>query len=658
MPTPDSLDSIEVIFEGGYFPSAPALASSRLQGTIRRGNNMLLRPGGELRVANGLDEVSSTNVGARIFALDTQRVSIAGSLVGDRLPFAEFFQYQNACLLYLSEDTSAQLYIDESLVTDLTTSSTAGRLRVAVPDGVGGYDVFDAGFDKPPLVSGDVTLLTGVGVKNMQGFVGVALSRWRTKTRAWGPPSDVIYNNITANTQTVVSFSLPATASGQDGWIVSGTLWGDRSGQIRIFRYVYLQPRGTFTATNGSPNLSGVNTFWTQDLGPADVVTIDGSSYTIATNPTDDSATLNANFTGTTGSGKTMTITGIRAEWFNGDLLDIIDRNIQRPLRAAGVTQFQKRVFLWGIPDTNNATSTDATGNGIGVMLDNNPEHLGTQAIVTDSGSDLVNCLAGEGRMYLMTTTTLEIIDRVSGGDQPFIPRVISRPGFKAGTNGCLYKDWFYGFNKKPLRTRAEENIDVIFAAPVEDDMTDWNAERVIVAVDPENEMVLYIHDDGETTTVLPWLAQQNVWNPPLTFSARIIDAKVVDGILYVVYLDGGNYRVNQWEGGAGLSDAYVSSQYYDARQLALNELKELNVAGKVESVSVFAATPGATIPDVSDVSQAVVTFTESDLAEMLEAKNATKIRGSAFAFRADFSSGDGTIQKIVGRGTPRGETA
>lgn len=655
MPTPDSQDSIEVVFTGGYFPSAAALSPSVLQSTIRRGNNAWLRPGGKLDVANGVAEVSATSVGARIFAADTQRASIAGNLVGSRLPFAGLLRYQNACLLFVSEETDAQVYLDEAAPTGLTTSSTAGRLRVGVPDGAGGFDTFDAGFDKPPLVAADLALFDSVGVKNMRGSVGVALSRWRTKTNAWGPPSDVLYSDITANTQTVVSFNLPSPAAGQDGWLVLGTLWNDSSGQVRVFRYVYLQPRGTYTATNGSPNISGLNTFWTQDLGRFDKVLLDdGNLYDILTNPTDDTATITPNYAGSTGSGKTMAMSAIRAEWFDGDLRDIIDRNIQRPPRAAGITLFRDRLVLWGIPDTNNATATEATGNGFGVMLNNNPEHLGTLARATASGSNILSALAADGPIYFMTTTSLEIIEPVSNGDQPFVPRVIAEPGFKAATNGCLYKDWFYGFNNKPLRTRARENIDVQFAAPVEGDMADWDAERVIVTQDPDNEAVLYIYDNGSTTTVRPWLAQQGVWNPPINLSARILDAQVVNGKLYVTYLDG-SIKVNEWEGGNGLSDAYVSSQYYDARKLARNRLKKVIVAGKVESVSVFAAEPGAVIPDVSSLGAAAVTFTKSDTAETLEEENGTNVQGSAFAFRVDLGI-NGTVQKIVGRGLPRGE--
>lgn len=656
MPTPDNLESIEVTFEGGYFPSAAALSPKGLQSTIRRGNNVWLRPGGKIEVAKGPLEVSAQNVGARLFAADTQRASIAGGLVGNRLPYAGLLRHQNAVILFLSENTSSQVFLNETAVSGLITSSTAGRLRVAVPDGVGGYSVFDAGFDKPPLAPGGV-ITFGSGVKDMQGFTGIALARWRTKSNAWSQPSDVVYQNMPGSGTQFGINPLPSSSTGQDGWLLLGTRWGDRGGQLRIVRYIYNTVRGTFSATNGVQAISGLNTFWTRDLNFADAVSIDGSPYTITGLTDDDTAEITPAYAGVTGSGKTMTMIGIAAEWYDSDLLDIVDRDIQRPLRAAGITKFAERLFLWGIPDTNAATASDATGNGFAVMLDGNPEHIGTVVGVTASGSNFVNALAGDGAFYFMTTTSLEVIDRKGTEDQPFLPRIVGKPGFKAATNGCLYLDWFYGFTNRPMRTRARENIDVLFAAPVWDDMKTWNGERVIVQVDPDDEAVLYFYDDGATTTVRPWMTQQNVWNPPINLSARVLDASVVDGHLYVTYLSGGNIRVNQWEGGAGIGGSpYVSSQFYDLRKLARNRIKNAQVAGKVGSLSVFAAKPGAPVPDVSNLGAAEVTFTESDLAEMFEGKNGTNIEAAAGAFRVDFPSADGAVQKIVARGIPRGE--
>ena len=653
MPRPSNLVETEILLKGGFFPSVPDVAPGGLQETINAGSNVWVRPKGKIEVARGLLEVSSQNVGARLFAADIQRASIEGGLSGSRLPYAGFLRYQNACLFFLSEETDAQVYLDEAAIPGLTTASSPGKLRVAIPDGLGGYNTFDAGFDKP--IPSLVQLSPNFGVRDMKGAIGIAIARWRSQTPAIGPPSDVEYFDVPPGTNSVIGVQLPAAVSGQDGWIVAGTRWGDRSGTLRIVRYVYTVPRGTFTATNGSPNLTaGVGTRWTFDLGRADGVVIDGGAYLIDNITADGTAVLTSNFTGSTGAGKTMTIATIGSEWYDGELGKLVSRDVQAPFRAAGVLGYGGRVFIWGVPDTQGVESSLPTGNAILAMEENNPEHCGLLAIVTASGSDLVNVLAGDGPMYLMTTTSLEVVNFTGSADTPFVIRIVAEPGFKDATNGCLYKDYFYGYSNKPLRTRARENIDVEFGEAVLDNMADWTG-RVIVREDPDNAAVLYIHDDGNASEVIPWMTQFEQWGPPINFSARIVDAAVVNGHLYVTYLDSGVYRVNQWEGGSGIGGTrYAATQFLDPNRLNSNRLKQLTPVGKLTSLSVYRVQPGEAVPDVTDLGQAAATFPLSDTANMSEPPIYTNIAGQAYAFRFNFGE-EGTFSKLVVGGLPRG---
>src|SRR5438093_10348521 len=121
MPTPKNLNPLEINFGRGYFPSAPDIPPAEFVGTIKRGSNVWIRPTGRPEVANGLSEVSAQNVGARIFAADTQRATIAGGLTGSRLPYASLIRYDNKTLFYVSENTGSQVYLDESTISGLTT---------------------------------------------------------------------------------------------------------------------------------------------------------------------------------------------------------------------------------------------------------------------------------------------------------------------------------------------------------------------------------------------------------------------------------------------------------------------------------------------------------------------------------------------------------
>ena len=645
MPRPDNLIDVPVAFRGGYFGSSPKLPPSGLEATIRAGNNVWLRHFGRIEVANGVSQVSATNVGARLFAADSQRAAIAGGLVGGtRLPRAGLLRYENAVLFYLSELTSQQVYLNETSVSGLTTSATGGGLRLGVPDGGGGYNVYDAGFHPPTLPGADITTPSG-GTKSMSGTTGIAICRWRSKTRAISAPSNIVYKGMTPASADIFNWENNTPAdSGQDGWVLVGTRWGDQTGDLWVVRYLYVTPRGTFTANNGSPTLTGdANTEWLLDARAGDIWTINGTDYTIQSVDSNTQITLTANFTGTSGAGKTATLHTAAADWYNGELGSYIQRDVFKPPVASGVFQFANRVFLWGCYG-----SSESPGPVIVPMLEDNPEHVGLSTIRTASGADLINVLVGESRLFLMTGLGLEAVTWTGRTDVPFISRVLSEPGFRAATNGIVYQDRFVGFSDKPMMTVAEGNIDTEFAAPVWEDMRSWDGNRVVLAVDPRNEAILFCHYDGSTNTeVRPFMTQFGQWGPKHTISGQIVDQVTVGGELYFILLSGGNYRVNKWEGGAGASGAYVVSQFLDLEQLGIRKrVKALHFAGKGSNLRVYAVEPGETFPDLTDSGAAEVSFTLSGT-EAIDPAMWLDLQATAIAIRADLPTG-GSVHKIT----------
>jgi hypothetical protein len=652
MPRPDNQSDFEFLFRGGFFGSAPKLVADEMVYTIRAGNNVWLRPLGRIATANGVSQVSATNVGARLFSANTQRASIAGALVAGRMPYAGFLRYQNAVLFYLSELPSQQVYLDEVAVSGLTTSATAGRLRLGIPAGGGTYNVFEGGFDPPSLPAINVSTPSG-GTKAMSGQTGVALCAWRTSTNAISAPSNLVYKAMTPSTADIFNVVLPSAVSGQDGWILAGTRWGDLTAEVRIARYVYLTPRGTFTATNGLATLTGdANCRWLQDLRPGDVVTINATSYTILTVTANDAATLTTNFAGSTGSGKTATVTTVAADWYNGELSDLLDRDVFKPPVAAGVFQFANRVFLWG----TYGESGSVTGPALTPMLETNPEHVGRFNILTQSGADLLNVLIADNRLYMLTRLGLESVTWTGQSDLPYLSRILAEPGFSSPLAGVVYQDRFYGYNERPLRTVAEDNIDVEFASPVWEQMRNWTSSRVVLGVDPKNQAVLYCHYDGSSTTeIYPFMTQLGQWGPSITVSGQVTDTTVVNGKLYLIILSGGNYRVNEWEGGLGASSPWVASQFVDLGSLSYRKrLKNLHVAGQVSTVKAYLLKPGGAFPDITNAGAADATFTLSG-SERDEAAIWTNLEGAGVALRFDLPPG-GSFFKAVASGYQKGE--
>lgn len=608
---------------------------------------MWLRPGNRLLFASGTSETSSTNVGARVFAVNTDRVEIAGGLVSGRLPYAAILRYLNAVLFYLSELTSQQVYLNESSLTGVTTSATSGGLRLAVPAGGGTYSVYDAGFNPPVLPSGDVSTSSG-GTKSMQGNTGVSLSAWRTTTNAISAPSNVVYKVMTPGTADIFSITLPAAVFGQDGWILGGTRWGDASGDVRVVRYVYITPRGTFTATNGSPNISGdSSTRWLRDLYPGDTVVIGGGTYTIATITADNAATITPNFTGTTGSGKTALLIGISSDWLNGELGDLINRNAFKPPPAAGVFQFAGNVFLWG----TYGASGSVTGPAITPMLKNNPEHVGLVNILTTYGNDLVNVIPGDQTLFLMTTNTLETVTFTGNDTEPYKIRAYDGlAGFRSPKNGVVYKNRFYGYSQRPFRTVTDSDIDVEFAQAVADSMVTWDGSKVVVMFDPQKEAVLYCHfvaaippaTEG-ITTCIPYMAQIDKWGPPIEITGQITDAAISNGQLYVtIVTSSGNYRVNTWEGGTGLADPYIDTQFinYPDRY----RVKGFVFTGRADALTAFGSSP-------SGPSTSFYPLTLGPGTNAYEEVFANLPPSRALAMRISFTAGAGFMDRLIARG-------
>lgn len=632
---------------GGYYPSASTFTREDLWNTVRAGESVWIRAGNRVEVGNNVAQLSSTNLGARIFSLNTQRAEIAGALVSGRLPYAGLVRYQNAALFYLSELTSQQVYINETSVAGLTTSSTAGMLRVAISDGVGGYSVYDAGFN-PPASIGTVTS-PGGGTKAMSGNTGVALCAWRSTTNAISAPTAITYDNLTSGD--IFSIALPAAVSGQDGWVFCGTRTGDTSGTLRVVRYVYITARGTFTATNGSPSITaGANTFFTQDLRAGDVLTISGGSYTVSAVTSNTTLTLTGNFVGATASGLTATVTTACAEWYDGELGDIIDFDVFKPVKAAGVLTAFGRTFIWG---TYGDGSSAVTGPGVTPMLLDNPEHIGRNTILTAEGDDLLNVLPGDETLFLMTPNTLETVSFTGNDTVPYLVRVLHRPGFAAAACGAVYKNQFYGYVNRPVRTVGDD-IDAMFGTPVLSDMQSWTASRVVVAIDTKNEAVLYCHYDGSsTTTVIPYNVQLGIWNPPFRFSGQVTDYAVVNGTTYLMVLTGGNYRAYTWEGGTGAANPYIASQFHSAADRY--KLKGIVFTGNATTCYVYAIQPGDTgDPDVTSTAGAADSFLiqSVSLYRSLKEIKFNSVAARAFALRIDFtlSGTSGKLDQLVAR--------
>ena len=625
---------------GGYRPSQSYGGADVAPNVLFRGKNYWIRPFGRLVPVLGVSQRSATSIGPRIFPLDQYRGVIAGALVGSNLPKASLVRY-NQALFFLSEETSKQLYINESTsspftLSSVTTSATAGKLRVALLSSTT-YTAHDAGLAAPASV-GTVSTEVG-GTKSMDGIVSIVACAKRTITQTLSNPSPASVQTLSAGGNNRIRVVLPAVAIGQDSWIYGGTYWGQGNfGPWRVIREV----RTTIEGTVGIATLAmtGTGTRFQRDLRVGDVITVNSTDYTIATITSDTTATVAAGADQT--APKNATVKEIVLDWRNGEMGELIEFDNDEPPILDGLMLFNNVPFGW-------------KGNILYPSKIGNPESFPRiYARSTQSGADIIHALAGDARIYLLTTNGLEVVTFTQNESDPFLLRQVWSFGFSSPAQavvaeGTLYAAVGTASGVKIVRTRVDDSPDLEFSAPVESDMASWNVGRVVMGLDPANGAVLAMHYDGSTTTtVIPYMLQQGVWGLPQTVTGQVVSTATVSNGCELIIKSGTDYTVYQWEGGNGAAtSAYAAWPFMEADGLR-QIIKGVKWTGKANTMYIFTATPGVAIPDVTNTANAAVTLT---LTNTLEHENMlfTNLQNAqSWCVRVDSTGNSAVITEAV----------
>ena len=626
---------------GGYRPSQSYGGPDAAPNTLFRGKNYWLRPYGRLVPVLGVSQRSATSIGPRIFPLDQYRGVIAGALVSSKVPKASLVRY-NQALFFLSEEASKQIYINESTsspftLTSVTTSATAGKLRVAILSS-STYTAYDAGIDAPASV-GTVSTEVG-GTKSMDGIVSVVAVAKKLITQTISNPSPANVQTLSSSGNNRIRVVLPAAASGQDAWLYGGTYWGQGNfGPWRVIREV----RTTIEGTLGIATLAvtGTGTRFTRDLRVGDIITVNSTDYTIATITSDTAATVAAGADQT--APKTATMKEIVLDWRNGELGELIDFDNDTPPILDGLMLFNNVPFGW-------------KGNILYPTKIGNPESFPrTLARGTQSGADIIHALAGDARIYLLTTNGLEVVTFTQNESDPFLIRQAWAFGFSSPNQalvaeGTLYAAVGTASGVKIVRTRVDDSPDLEFSAPVESDMASWNVANVVMGLDPANGAVLAMHYSSGTgiTTVIPYMLQQGVWGLPQEITGQVTSAATVSNGCELIIKSGTDYTVYQYEGGNGSSTAaYVAWPFIDKdgwRQV----IKDIKATLKANTLYVFKADPGVAIPDITNTANAAVSFTLTNtlLHETLLQTNVQNAQ--SFSIRVDSTGSSAVITEVV----------
>jgi len=148
------------------------------------------------------------------------------------------------------------------------------------------------------------------------------------------------------------------------------------------------------------------------------------------------------------------------------------------------------------------------------------------------------------GRLYLMTANTLQIAVFTADADFPVATRPFWKSGFRNPDALCFVNGRLYGFTSagamRSVADGEEGSEEHAFAADVEEIMRGWDASRVSVVHDPQNECVCYVYSGNGlntsskyTSIILPFMLRTESWGPQITLSSSSVDM-IVSGVATV----------------------------------------------------------------------------------------------------------------------------
>lgn len=516
----------------------------------------------------------SGNVGARIIAVNTERGSIKGASINSSIS-----KYQYLSYLFLSDQISADVFLDET--ARFTTASTANKLRVAVPNGSGGYNQYDAGLTVPTAPT--LTAVAG-GTKGLQGDVYIRVRKKRIGTGAVGNPSESVKATLAANQRPQITFAAADTSEGQDSWVVevvSGGSW-----------YVY-HFDGAYEITEADVAAAGRNVAidWTYnelgrvlttDFDPpplatclivlADIAILCGTGGSnggapgpvIAFSKSGNPEAFSPFYRAMTSGGEDV----IWAYYAEGRIYILCANGLQ-VLNFTGQTaqSFQARaIWSGGFANAHN-----------GVIINN--QFYG---------------FSGNGPVRSRTQ---------DDADQSFAEQVLS-----------YMEDW---------------NRDYVVLG--------GDPKKAVVVY------FHWVPSKGYTEALAFHLAGRERWSGIFYLPYRVTSAATVNGRLELSVLNGSNYNVLKWNEGSGAVDGYVVSIWDDAGNNGDKTISGWEVTGKAQLARIFLptkTTTGDIYPDVTDPANAeILTQTLSGSLATNPFQPANFPFQKAYAMRVDFNA-------------------
>lgn len=425
-----------------------------------------------------------------LFPLDVKRGSL---LTGNAL------HYDKGTILAVG---SGVLYVNGAVLQgdSLTASRSA---QVALYDATtGNYDVQPIGFDDIPTAP-TVTVVTGSSKSMALGFYSFRVAYYSDITSGYGNPTDPILDTggigfeITAfDDMFEFDFAADTPPDKATGYIIYATIYGGSS---------------------DISSVSAVEGAWFE-LQRVPFTSLVGDKVNIAYVDSDLSATVAS---------------------FNNDM----------PPDAEFYASLDRFPFLIstdgrGVNETGRQTTTSPGPYVSPIKADNFDAYPAGSKVPTEKGENIIGAVSSAGRIFVLTSNTLQAVTPTGLPDAPFTCRPFWQRGFSNPYNVCFIDDTIYGFSGTSVfRSIAsgdtgQESQD--FASDVEDQLAQMSPSFVYLAYDPLNAELCLVHTCSRQndygfweSDIYPYSLRKYGWQPPCVLESNTRDM-IVSGLATV----------------------------------------------------------------------------------------------------------------------------
>lgn len=336
------------------------------------------------------------------------------------------------------------------------SSLTASRSpKIAIVDSAtGNYSVYTLGMATPAAIT--ITNVAG-GTKNMQpGSYCVVLAPAKTATNGYNNPSKVpTAATLAAGERVQVTAPAMDTTNGEDAWRAYGTLYATNT-------------LGIATVQNGPFRF--IRTVTTAEVSSA---------------------------------GGTFNLEWVDAEISTNELLTFNNDPPPNAEFVSDIAQYPIWISCQGKIPTGTSISSPgpyilpAKPNNIeAVPLGQPPYGL---SVSTSPPETIIGCVPALGRLFLLTQASLQVGQTTGQAAVPLTARPFWKStGFTNPDQLLFANDTLYGYpGSGPTRSSADGEEVVVqkeFAADMQEIIATWIHGQVMVAHDPKNDAICFIH--------------------------------------------------------------------------------------------------------------------------------------------------------------------